>query len=85
MKTTNNYSKSITTLYNNIKEILIEKIKEKKSDYTYVTIEDLKNKAILYLPTNMQSCAIVLNKLVMSPMDEAYEYNMLLNIYENLK
>lgn len=80
-----NYSKSITKLYNDIKEILIEKIKEENSDYNYVTISDLRKNAILYLSSEMQSYAIALHNLVMQPRDEVYEYNMLLNIYEDLK
>ena len=84
--TTNvNYSKSINNLFVEIKSILVEKIKQKNSNYTYVTLSDLKNNAILYLPTEAQSCAIAFYQLVMQPKDEKYEYQMLLNIYENLK
>ena len=79
------YSKSITNLYTNIKDILVEKVKEKDSNYTYKTIGELKDKAILYLPTEMQGYAIALYSLVMYPKDEVFEYNALLNIYNDLK
>ncbi len=79
------YSKSITKLYTNVKEILVKKVQEKESTYTYKTISDLKEKAVLYLPTELQSYAIALYGLVMYPRDEAYEYNMLLSIYNDLK
>ena len=55
------YSKSITKLYNDIKEILIKKIKEENADYQFVTISDLRKNAILYLPRELQSYAIVLH------------------------
>lgn len=81
---TNAKEKSITTLVNDIKNILIKEVKEQKSDYKYISISDLKDKSILYLPTEMQSYAIALYRLVMNPSDEAYEYSMLLNIYNDL-
>lgn len=80
-----NYSKSITKLYASVKEILIKKVQEKEATYTYKTISDLKEKAVLYLPTELQSYAIALYGLVMYPRDEAYEYNILLSIYNDLK
>ena len=80
-----NYSRSIQALFRAIKKKLIKKIKEKDSNYEYESIDELENKAILCLPTRLQSCAIALHKLVMHPKDEAFEYNMLLNIYKNLK
>lgn len=79
-----NYSNCITVLFNEIKNILIEKIKEKDSTYKYVTIGDLKNKAIKYLSTQLQSYAIALYTLVMQPEDELFELEVLLNMYEEL-
>ena len=80
-----NYSKSIKNLFDDIKEILINEVKAENSEYEYISLNGLKENAILYLPTKSQSCAIALYNLVMNPKDEAYEYRMLLNIYNNLK
>ena len=76
--------KTISTLADEIKKILVEEIKVKKSDYKYISLSDLKDKSIIYLPTEMQSYAIALYRLIMNPCDEAYEYKMLLNIYNDL-
>lgn len=78
------YSKCIVILFDEIKSILISKIKDKNPDYVYTTIGDLKNKSIRYLSTDLQSYAIAIYTLVMQPEDEAFELSLLLNIYEEL-
>lgn len=78
------YSKCIVILFDEIKSILINKVKEKNPNYVYKTIGDLKNQSIRYLPTDLQSYSIALYTLVMQPEDETFELNLLLNIYEEL-
>ena len=79
------YSNCIFILYNEIKNILIEKIKEKNPSYVYITIGDLKNKASRYLSSDLQSYAIILYTLVINPEeDELYTLNLLFEIYKQL-
>lgn len=78
------YSKCIVILFDEIKSILINKVKEKNPNYVYKTIGDLKNQSIKYLSTDLQSYSIALYTLVMQPEDETFELNVLLNIYEEL-
>lgn len=79
------YSNCIFLLFNEIKNILIEKIKEKNPNYVYITIGDLKNKSLKYLSSDLQSYAIILYTLVINPEeDELYTLNLLFEIYKTL-
>jgi len=79
------YSNCIYLLFNEIKNILIEKIKEKNPNYVYITIGDLKNKSLKYLSSDLQSYAIILYTLVINPEeDELYTLNLLFEIYKAL-
>ena len=79
------YSNCIFLLFNEIKNILIEKIKEKNPNYVYITIGDLKNKSLKYLSSDLKSYAIILYTLVINPEeDELYTLNLLFEIYKTL-
>lgn len=79
------YSNCIFLLFNEIKNILIEKIKEKNPNYAYITIGDLKNKSLKYLSSDLQSYAIILYTLTINPEDdELYTLNLLFEIYKQL-
>ena len=79
------YSNCIYLLFNEIKDILVKKVKEKNPNYVYITIGDLKNKALRYLSSDLQSYAIILYTLAMDPEeDELYTLNLLFEIYKSL-
>lgn len=79
------YSNCIFILFNEIKNSLVKEIKEKKKDYVYITIGDLKNKALKYLSDDLQSYAIILYTLTIDPEEnELYTLNLLFEIYKDL-
>lgn len=79
------YSNCIFLLFTEIKNTLVNEIKKKKNDYVYITIGDLKNKALKYLPSDLQSYAIILYTQTINPEDdELYTLNLFFEIYKDL-
>ena len=71
-------------MYEEIKKILIEKVKEYDKNYTYTSIKDLKLKCIKYLDDEISDLAVEFYDFTVNQDIETYELSRLLEIYDML-
>ena len=78
------YTYCIAVLYEEIKKLLIEKVKEHDKNYTYTSIKDLELKCIKYLDDEISDLAIEFYDFTVNQDIETYEISRLLEIYDIL-
>lgn len=79
------YLACISSLREEIKNILVQKLQEQKPDYTYTSIVQLKEYVFRYLDENEKRAILILYRHSYEAMSEEFELDDLLDIYESLK
>lgn len=82
---TKDYLACITSLREEIKKILIQKLQEQKPDYSYTSIAQLKEYVFRYLDENEKRAILILYRHSYEEMSEEFELDDLLDIYKSLK
>lgn len=79
------YLVCISSLREEIKKILIQKLQEQKPDYSYTSIAQLKEYVFRYLDENEKRAILILYRHSYEDVGEEFELDDLLDIYESLK
>ncbi len=79
------YLACISSLREEIKNILVQKLQEQKPDYTYTSIVQLKEYVFRYLDENEKRAVLILYRHSYEAMSKEFELDDLLDIYESLK
>ena len=72
-------------LHEEIKHVLINKVKDLDNNYIYTDIVDLKNKCLQFLDEEQKILVLEFYDLSFNQYDEIIELNRLLEIYSEIK